>query len=357
MNLLIITGEQSGSQHSAKFVAKMPTDFQFFGTGGADLADQGVNLIDNINNMSCIGMTGVFEKFLYLRRLQTKIINIAREQDVKLAILVDYSGFNLSLAKKLKANNIRVLYFITPKFWAWGKHRLNKLKRYADHSAVILPFEAKLLTEAGITATYVGNPSLANTYKREKPKELTLGLIPGSRACEVKRLLALFINASRIVKHNVAVKVLLSKSPNLGDEFYAALPDFIELRSNAISVMQESSTILIASGTATLEAALIGVPMVISYKTDWLSGFIFKICARTKYVGLPNILLGNEVAPEVLQENANPENLADSILAVMNNMKYQEQEFAKIHKLLCTKENFAHNLVSLVLKELTLGRK
>lgn len=358
MNILIITGEQSGDLHAGKIAAKVAADmpsYELWGTGGQNLKAAGVELIADINDMACMGLLDAIKKLVFLRNLQKKILKLATIKKPCLAILVDYSGFNLKLAAKLHAMEIPVLYFITPKIWAWGANRAKKLVRYIDHAAVIMPFEEQLLKDLSIPCSYVGNPSYDQLKASIKHKtnnktnnKLTLGLIPGSRTKEVSRHLQLFIEAAKLVKDSQDVNIIISKSCNIADDIYKNIPSDISVMDDAISVMQASDIIIIASGTATLEAAILATPMVIAYKTDSISACLFKQFAKTNWAGLPNILLNNAVVPEALQAEASAKNLAKLVLLEIRDLDRQVNEFKKLHDLLATNNDYITNTTTLI---------
>ena len=353
MEILIIAGEKSGDKHAAAVVKTMlshNSKLKFWGTGGIGLQQNGVKLIANINDMSCIGLLDSLKKLGYFLKLKKQILKKVKQNPPKLAILVDFSGFNLRVAKQLKQMNIPVLYFIIPKFWAWGPKRINKIKKYINHSAVILPFEEQLLKAANIPCTYVGNPLITQVKMQKNVNKLTLGLIPGSRVKEVTRLLPLFIKTANLVQAKIDIDLLISKSDNLPGHLYKNIPKNIKVLANAEQVMNQSSLVLIASGTATLEAALLETPMVISYKTDAISAWLFKHFANCKWVGLPNIIANKTIAPEVLQDSANTENLSIKIIEVISNLEEQKKELKAIKQKLQTNNNYGQMVAKIAEK-------
>lgn len=352
MNILLITGEKSGDMHAyalVKLLEQTYSDLDVWGTGGGKLKTTNMHIIQDIDAMSCMGLAAI-KKLFFFYKLKQKILQRVNSKPPKLAILVDFAGFNLKLAKSLHAQNIPILYFITPKVWAWGANRIQLLQQYVTHAAVILPFEAELLSNFGIPATYVGNPLMQQLQLTAKPKQQikTIGLIPGSRINEVTQLLPVFLATAKLLKDSKNYQIILSKSDNLPDSLYQNIPEEIKVYADAKTVMQTSDVVLIASGTATLEAALLQTPMVICYKTDPLTGWLFRKFAQTKLVGLPNIILGKMIAPELLQTAATPKKLAQAVFEVCATPEAQLQEFVKLRELLTTKENYQHNLLGII---------
>lgn len=357
LNILIVTGEQSADLHTAKIAKQLSNslpEYHLWGTGGANLKNQNVELIADINQMACMGIIDSIKKIFFFKLLRKKILNQTSKRNPAIAILVDFSGFNLNLAQKLHQLKIPVLYFITPKIWAWGEKRALKLAKYVTHAAVILPFEEKILANFNIPCSYVGNPTYEQLHTQQKTFKknsttLTLGLIPGSREKEVKRHLKILIAASELLSKKININIILSKSPNLNNKLYLDIPSYIQVKHDATEVMKNSDIIIIASGTATLEAAILKTPMIIIYKTDYISAWLFKKFSKTKWVGLPNILLKKNVTPEALQCHANPESLASLTLTEIKNLEKQIIELNKINDLLKTKSDYATNTTQIIL--------
>lgn len=351
MDVAIITGEHSADRHMSevvKLLKKKHSKISFWGTGGSLLESAGVPLIENIDNMSCMGFFDPIKKIIFFKKLERKIISKALMKKPKVAILVDFAGFNLNMAKKFKDIDVPVIYFITPKFWAWGKSRLKKIKKYVDIAATILPFEAELLNSYGVNAFYVGNPIFKQIPKAKLVEELSIGVIPGSRKGEIKHMLQTFIETAIIIKKKYNIKVYICKSKNLSEEHYKNIPKDFIIMPDAYSLMQKSKLLLVCSGTVSLEAALMHKPMVISYKTDYFSAKIFRLLSNTKYVGLPNIVLNYQLIPEILQEKATAQNLSNELEILIKNPNYQLEGLKKLEKILSKEKNYLENLTNIV---------
>lgn len=335
MNILIIAGENSGDIHAAAILpaisSKIP-EAKFWGTGGHRLEKSGLELIETIDNLACIGLFAPLLKIFFFIKLKNNLIKKAKQNNTKLAILVDFGGFNLKIAKELKSSKIPVLYFITPKFWAWGGSRLNGIKKYVEHAAVILPFEAELLKKSGVAATYVGNPLMMQIPKTKTKTQasLTIGLMPGSRISEIKRHLNLFIESAKIVQESIAINIVLSKAGNLPELLFQDVPKEIKIYSDHHAMINDCDVIIVASGTATLEVALMKKPMVIVYKTDLITELFFKLFANTKHIGLPNIILEQRLVPELTQSNAKPITIANELIQVIKDPNRQISGLEKI---------------------------
>lgn len=311
MRIFISAGEPSGDLHASALVRSLKRllpDAYFFGMGGSLMRREGVELIHSFEEKSVIGFLEAIFEFKHLHRVMADLVRAARTADI--AIMVDYPGFNLKLASHIKRYGVNTVYYIVPQVWAWGGWRIRSLKRYIDLALVILPFEEPLLRRYGIDARFVGHPivdmveSDNDIVELNHGKRWTVGLLPGSRPDEIRRLLPRMMEIKRQLaeKLNQDVFFLLSLVDNrfLNDELLHE-PDIMVLQGRARGIMRASDIVLLASGTASLEAGLIGVPMVVLYMLSDVSWLLAKLMARVEYTSLVNILLNEEVVPEFIQ--------------------------------------------------------
>lgn len=353
MSVLILAGENSGDQHAAKVAKLLARNHILWGTGGSMMNSAGVELIASTEQMACIGILEPITKIKFFFRLQQQIINQIRTRKTELAILVDFGGFNLKIARKLHEEGIPILYFITPKFWAWGEKRLEKIKKYIEHAAVILPFEAEILIRNGVKATYVGNPLTTKVPRRKRANNSVpvIGLMPGSRINEIKNHLSLFIESAKKLQESTPCKIVISKSPNLPSELFAKLPEEIEVFHNHYDLIEISDVVLVASGTASLEVALMERPMIIVYRSDWLTYILFKIFAKTEFIGLPNIITNSLIAPELIQTQASKKRIVGELNNILANPKIQVKHLKTINSLLKTEFEY-QEIVSGIAEEI-----
>jgi lipid-A-disaccharide synthase len=358
-HIMVLTGEPSGDLHAGhlvKEIKKLNDRVYFSGIGGAHLENQNVDLFYNISKLSAMGLTEVLMQFGQIKEAFDLFKKKLRANTPDLIILVDYPGFNLKAAQFVKDNyNINILYYITPKVWAWKKSRLKKIKKYIDHAALILPFEEKIYKKAEIQSTYVGNP-LLDEYSENMPKTLLrsdhlssndknsiiIGLLPGSRKAEIKNLFDVMIKAANLIhQNNKKINFIISKASSikkkaLDTEFKKNRPNFIfQITEGPVKdIFLKSNLVIAASGTVTLEAALCCVPTIIIYKMSAVSYWMAKLFVKVKYVGLANLIVNAEVMPELLQNDATPEKISKKALYMLDNLFYFKKQLQMVRKLL-----------------------
>ena len=270
-----------------------------------------------------------------------------RAQRPDLAILVDFGDFNLPvIAPLLKRHGIPVVYYISPQVWAWGRFRLRSIRRYVDRMIVFFPFEEAFYQREGIPVTWVGHPlmeSVRPTMSREEalahyglnPWRLTVGLLPGSRSDEIRRHLPLMLAATRRIAWDMpGIQLLLLKAPAIAQETLSAplaragLPAApaaqagVEVHiaeDSPYDALQVMDAAVVASGTATLETALMGVPMAVVYRTSWPTYLAARMVLRIPHIALVNVIAGQEIVPEFVQHHARPERIAQSIVELLRN--------------------------------------
>ena len=332
--ILITAGEASGDIHAANLVnalKKTNSELSFYGIGGGKMLGQGVDILERMEKLSIIGVSEIFAKLGEIRRTYKKIMDKVKDSPPDLVILVDYPGFNLTLAKALKKRGLKIVYYITPQVWAWGKFRIKLIKKCIDKAIVILKFEESLFRQYGIDATFVGHPLLDRESRgiplnREslglKRDVFTIALLPGSRETEVKNMLPLMLKAGHLIRTKKNVQFVLLKSSTVDENTYGKILESSKLplagvKDNTYGCLTLADFVFTSSGTATLESALMEKPMLIMYKTSLLTGILFRIFARTPFIGLVNIISKRLIAPEILQYDASPKRLAREILSII----------------------------------------
>ncbi|MCS7204404.1 MAG: lipid-A-disaccharide synthase [Leptospiraceae bacterium] len=343
--ILIITGEHSGELLALDIVKELKQvgDFQFWGTGGDLLQKEGVRLIEHIKNMAVIGIIEAIKAYRFLKNLLSRILDIIREQQIQYVILVDYPGFNLRLAKAIKKTlpEVFIFYFVSPQIWAWNYKRIKIIKETIQKIYVLFSFEEEIYKREGINVLWVGHPlkfRIPQALRKQKPIKIidkpVIGFLPGSRLSEVRGLLIPMLKSALLLKERYPqATFLLSSVESKGliyDYIQEQLKDFKELKilvvpEASLRIMKESDVLVIASGTATLEAAYFHKPMVICYKIHWLNYLIFSFLVKTKYIGLPNLLAKEEVALELLQNEASPENIYSEVVKILENESYRKK--------------------------------
>jgi lipid-A-disaccharide synthase len=271
------------------------------------------------------------QNYFRLKKLALRLAEEARDRRIDLAILIDYPGFNLYLAALLSQMGIRVVQVVSPQLWAWRYGRIKKIKRYVTLMLTLFKFEKDLYEKEQVAVEWIGHPLLGELKGRlrsgtpvKKSRSLTIALLPGSRRSEVMRLLDPMLQAARLIKEKKPeLRLLLPNvSQPLADYIQNRLNDFPDLDvaysyGNSLNVMEASDMVILASGTATMEAAALGKPMVILYRISWLNFLIASIVLRTRYIGMVNLLARRQVAPELLQTEVHPEAIARETLAIL----------------------------------------
>jgi lipid-A-disaccharide synthase len=327
-NLMIIAGEISGDLHGSSLVKelkKIDRNLKIFGIGGDKMKSEGMELIYHINKLAFLGFAEVVKHLPFIKKVQKDLIKIIKEKNIKSVVLIDYPGFNLNFAKKLNELDLNVIYYISPQIWAWGAKRINKIKRFVNKMIVVFPFEEKFYRDAGIDVEFVGHPLLEriNEHKFLSKKELfekfnldrtkeILLILPGSRFHEVERIFPESIKAAKKIAEEFGLQIITAGSPNIEEKVYNNLSMNSGnkiITGYTYDLMKYAKFGIIKSGTSTLEAALFGLPMVIVYKTGFITYSIGKNLVKVKNIGMANIIAEEKVVPELVQNEANEKNI------------------------------------------------
>jgi len=318
--IMIIAGEASGDLHGSRLVAEMhkiQPDLALVGIGGDKMQQQGVQLLYHINQMSVMGFWDVIKQFRFFKKVYQHCLATMDQIQPQLLILIDYPGLNLKLARAARQRKIPVLYYIAPQVWAWGSNRIQKMVHLVDKMAVIIPFEEQLFQQAGIDARFVGHPLLEavqtrvdrDSFYRQQGLDMgqkTIGLLPGSRNLEVKRLLPEMLATIRqLKKRHPHIQALVGQAASVDPAIYQQIlnrdPQARLLENSTYEIMKHSDLLIVASGTATLESALFETPLIIVYKVDPISYFIGKQLVTIDSIGLVNVIAEQKIVPEFIQ--------------------------------------------------------
>jgi len=318
--IVLCAGELSGDMHAAHVVAELTRRVKtpVVGMAGANCAQAGMDVRFHHRDYAVIGFTGVLAglpKFYRLERAMKAAIDRA-----SLFVAVDYPGLNLRLCDHAKRRGVPVLYYIAPQVWAWGAGRVERMKRCVDQVAVVLPFETEIYQRAAIPVEFVGHPFVVD---HELPAPLPqanrewVALLPGSRESEVRHMLPLLIESAKLLRSlRPELRFVIAKSPVVADALYrSALTrgSFdARLEADAVEALSRARVAVVASGTATLQAALLETPLAIVYRTSPLNYALARRLVTIAHVGLVNVLLGEEVAPEFVQGRARPDAIASA---------------------------------------------
>jgi lipid-A-disaccharide synthase len=341
--VLMVAGEASGELHGANLVRAMKglnPDIAVSGIGGRRMEEAGVEILIPCSDMAVVGLTEVFSRLAAIIRAHLTIRSMLKKSPPDLLILIDYPDFNIHLAGAARRCGVPVLYYISPQVWAWRRGRVRKIARRVDRMAVILPFEREFYRNTGarMTVDYVGHPLIDNVPddldKEEIKRELglgkddkILGLLPGSREEEVKRLLPSMIDAADILSSRYAgLKCVLPVAQTISHDLIRSIArrsslEIIIAPKDIYRGLAVCDMAIVASGTATLETAIMGVPMIIAYRVSPLSFWIGKMLVKVPYVGLVNLVAGKKVVPELIQEEVTPQGLADKAISILEDEK------------------------------------
>lgn len=334
--ILIVTGEASGDLHGANLaqaIMALDPTAELVGIGGTAMRAAGVALVPGIPQLDVMGLIGFSAVGALIRRIRA-IRTVLKTQVWDLVVLIDNPGLNLHFARVAKAAGRRVLYYIAPQLWAWRPRRMKWIQRRVDHVVVILPFEPELYRRAGVRCTFVGHPLLdavAPQYDRGALRTRfgldesgpVVGLLPGSRTGEVESLLPVLLEAARqLVAADPKTQFLLAQASSIDDNLlqthlrHSPVPVRVAY-DRASDVMAASDLLLVASGTATLQAAVVGTPMVLLYKASWLTYWLARLLITVKWIGLVNLVAGRSIVRELIQQEATADNVAQEALRLL----------------------------------------
>lgn len=329
---LIVAGEPSGDAHAARLVRALRAlgPCRVFGVAGPRMRAAGVEPLLPQEDLAVLGFVEVIAHLPRLLRARRVLLDAVRRERPDAVVLVDYPGFNLRLGPQVRALGARVFYYIAPQVWAWHPERAVRMAAWVDRLAVVFPFEEPLFRAAGVEARFVGHPLLddlapetgAEALRGElglAPGQPLLGLLPGSRPQEVERMLGpMLAAAERLRRERPALGVAVARAPGLPDRVVRAAARapwarLVEGRTHAIQA--HATACAVSSGTATLETALLGTPLVVVYRTGRLTFAIARRLVSLRRIGLPNIVAGEDVVPELVQDDLTPAALAGALAA------------------------------------------
>jgi lipid-A-disaccharide synthase len=356
----IVAGEASGDligSHLIRALKKHRPDIEFIGIAGPKMQGEGARSLFPIERLSVRGYVEVLRHLPGLLKIRSELAQFFIKTKPDLFIGIDAPDFNFGLERKLKRKGIPTIHYVSPSIWAWRKGRMGKIKRAVSHMLALFPFEPAIYEKANVPVTYVGHP-LADILPMEPDKQgareslkikddkLVIAMLPGSRQSEVKQLADLYVKTAQLIAQEhpdvqFLVPLITRETRAIFEQaMYAnqAYETPIQiLFGHAHMAMEAADAVIVASGTATLEAALLKRPMVITYRMPRLSWWILKRMNYLPYVGLPNILAGRFVVPELLQHDAIPEKLAETTLRMVSDKTLMQEiraEFTRIHETL-----------------------
>lgn len=331
--VIISAGEASGDLHGSNLVRAMKgihPGLSFSGIGGNRLREAGVELIAHCSEMGVVGLTEVGSKLRHILGVLFQLKAMIRDGKPDLVVLIDYPDFNVPLAKAAARAGVPVFYYISPQVWAWRKSRVRTLKKIISKMAVILPFEPDVYGEYGMDVDFVGHPLLDIIDENipAAPREsgiCRIGLLPGSREGEIRTILPVMLEAAQILSRDAARRIsfFLPLAETIDQKivagFLSKCPLEIEIvRDGIYSRIKGADAAMVASGTATLETALLGTPLVVLYRVSPLTYFAGKHLVKVNCISLVNIIAGRMIVPELIQDDMNPQRTAAEVSAIID---------------------------------------
>jgi len=334
---MIVAGEVSGDMHAARLVdaiRRQRPDVECFGIGGDEMRAAGVEVLYHVRDMAVMGFTEVLRRFGFFRKVFHEVLALARERKPHAAILVDYPGFNLRLAGRLHRQGIKVVYYICPQVWAWRRSRIPRMAKVVDRLITIFPFEAGHFDGTGLSVDFAGHPLVdeAQAALREPLLELPwqgeprVALLPGSRAHEIERILPVMWSAAAAVegKHSGASFIIAAPSQQIEAIVNRTVKEagpgptrYVVVSGRTRQVLRQAEAAMVASGTATIEAALMRCPMIVVYRVAALTYALGKMLVNVDHIGMVNIVAGRRVCPEFVQGAATPAALAGALAPLL----------------------------------------
>ena len=348
--LMIITGEVSGDLIGASLIRelkKLDAELTIFGIGGDRMCEQGMNILYHINKMAFLGFTEVVKHLPFIKKVQADLLAVAKEEEIINVVLIDYPGFNLNIAKKFKKNGMKIIYYISPQLWAWGSGRMKKIKRLVNKMLVVFLFEEKLYKSNNVDVEFVGHPlidrineyqflskeELFSKFNLDGSKELLL-LMPGSRKHEVEKLFPQIIKAAKKLADEFNLQIVIACSSNIDENLFYGLSghsDFKVITGYTYDLMKYAKFGIIKSGTSTLEAGYFALPMIIVYKISGLTYLIVKKLIKVSKIGMVNILLDDNVVPELIQNDVSEGKIYDAGEKILSDKEYYNSVKLKLN--------------------------
>ncbi len=378
-SIVIVTGEASGDKHGANLVKELShlrPDLSISAMGGEALEASSAEVVVDNRGLAVMGLFEVIRHYPQIRKALNQVKQHINETKPSLVVLIDYAEFNLKVAAAAKALDIPVLFYISPKFWAWREKRVNRIKRLVDMLAVIFPFEVEFYEKHQVPVRYVGNPLAgkvtASQNKAENIQDFDLntdnpviGIFPGSRRSEISRLLPLYLETRDLLQADFPkAQYLLPMAPGVDKqtlEQWAAqsIPDEVHLieSDRVYDAMQCCDAAMVTMGTVTLESALMKMPMLTANKIAEVSYQILNRMVRIEHLTLANIVAEKEIVKEYLQHDAIPENFRQEISRILNDSNYREVMVSNLGmvKQRIGNENGSANVAELIIEMLDRG--
>jgi len=351
--VMIIAGEVSGDMLASSMVKaanRMRADLEWFGIGGPLMRAEGVETLHDVSEMAVMGLAEVLKRYPFFRRVLNEMVELAETRRPDAVVLVDYPGFNLRLAEKLHERGVKVVYFVCPQVWAWHRERIPKMAKIIDRLITIFPFEADYFKDTGLRVSYAGHPLVDEMREvcRTPPAELPwrggprLALLPGSRQQEIKRLLPAMLQAANLLTErerdlSVIIAAAGEKQADTINTIAADIPAakcFTVVTGKTRDILRTADAALTASGTATVETALLRCPMVVVYRVNFMTYQLAKRLIRIENIGMVNVLAGKQICPELLQHDMTPQKMADALQPLLSDTPQRRRMLEELDRVI-----------------------
>lgn len=345
-HIILVAGEASGDMHGAALVKelrKINSNITFSGLGGKEMELAGVRLYEDLTKLAVVGFWEVLKNYKSFRKIFYNVLSQIKKTQPQAVILIDYPGFNLRLAKKLKKIGVKVIYYISPQVWAWKKNRVYDIKKYVDRMLVIFEFEKEFYKNFDIEVTHVGHPlidtvtvttskeNFCSSHKIDSTKKI-IGLLPGSREKEVQTLLPIMLKTAQELSEKYSdIHFLIAVASTINaEDITPKIPDNIRSKITLIpndtyNAINACNLCIVTSGTATLETAILQKPLIVVYKTSFLTWILAKTFIKIPNIGLVNVVAKKRIVPECIQFEANAETISAEIIKILSNKSLEKK--------------------------------
>ena len=368
---VIIAGETSGDEYGGQLmdsIRDISGNVEFWGVGGKDMVRSGLNQFEDIHNIEVMGFSEAIKKIPYMTSLGRKISRFVSETKPHSVILIDFPGFNLSLAKKIKllSPSTRIDFFISPQLWAWNEQRVVAIKKNIDNMMVIFPFEETFYKNRGIKASYVGHPFLDSWEPSNKKKlrgklnlslrKRVVGIFPGSRKQELEKHFPIYLRVAEKLMKNEIIECVIGLAPGFDETEIKKSYSTSNMRivtKTPLELLECCDAAMVTSGTISLQATFMNTPCVVAYRLSRLSGYISKLIIKVKYISMTNIIANKKIIPELIQNDVNDNNLFLIINKLLNDKNYYnsiKHEMELVTNKFIHKTNSMNNAATIISK-------
>jgi lipid-A-disaccharide synthase len=328
--LLLSAGEASGDMYAARLATALQqrADVKIFGMGGPQMRAAGVDIVTDYSEVSVVGITEILRHLPSLIRAMRHLVAEAERRRPALAILTDFPGFHLRLARKLKARNIRNAYYICPQFWAWRPWRVRVVRRRFAQALCIFPFEEKFYGDAGVPVKFIGHPLVGSVHATMNrpdfcaelglnPERPLVAVLPGSRIAEIRQHLPIIRDGCLRALKLTGAQFVLAAAPGAAALPELSVPEMKVIENRTYDALAAADAAIVSSGTATVEAALLDTPMVVIYRVTPLTAMLAKPLVRTSFFSMVNLIAGKRVVPELIQNDFTPDRVAGEVVNLL----------------------------------------